>query len=205
MKNHLSRNEREELEELVEIITENLTSFVKAGWALMKIRDKRLYRETHDTFEKFCRERWDMSASRARQLIGAAHVIEVIASVTPRNTPETEYQTRPLVGMPEEQQVDAWQTASRNGTHSPTSAEVARSAASVEYLAGLSAPEQMEEVKRQEAGVMRADRKLDQKHAAEKGLAKLRAAKKEYATIDGPKAVRMVKALDRLIAVAEEF
>jgi hypothetical protein len=40
-------------------------SFREAGEALRDIRDRRLYRETHPTFEAYCRERWGMSGTQA--------------------------------------------------------------------------------------------------------------------------------------------
>jgi hypothetical protein len=52
-------------------IEEGLAWFRTAGEALTQIRDERLYRETHETFEAYCRERWGFNDSRARQLIGA--------------------------------------------------------------------------------------------------------------------------------------
>jgi hypothetical protein len=33
----------------------------RRGTALLEVRDRRLYRETHATFEDYCRERWRFS------------------------------------------------------------------------------------------------------------------------------------------------
>lgn len=41
---------------------------------MQSIREGRLYRETHGTFEDYCRERWRMSKPRAYQLMQAAAV-----------------------------------------------------------------------------------------------------------------------------------
>ncbi len=98
------------LEELEAIIGRGLQSFVEVGNALTEIRDARLYRDTHPTFEAYCKERWRMVASRARQLIAAAETTERINSVT-TVTPTSERQTRPLESLPKEQQAEAWQAA----------------------------------------------------------------------------------------------
>lgn len=44
----------------------------------MTIRDNRLYRESHKTFETYCRERWNMSRPGAYQLIETAEAGAVI-------------------------------------------------------------------------------------------------------------------------------
>ncbi len=33
-------------------------TFYEVGNALLQIRDERLYRQTHSTFEEYCREKW---------------------------------------------------------------------------------------------------------------------------------------------------
>jgi hypothetical protein len=64
-------------------IQSHLESFAPAGQALKEIRDKRLYRETHATFEDYCRKRWEMSKTQANRLIAAAQAVDNIASVVP--------------------------------------------------------------------------------------------------------------------------
>jgi hypothetical protein len=65
-----------------QVIERGLNTFVEVGEALSAIRDGRLYRESHTTFEAYCRERWGMSASRARQLCGASDVAKSVTMVT---------------------------------------------------------------------------------------------------------------------------
>ncbi|MGV4924111.1 hypothetical protein K2224_27110 [Streptomyces sp. BHT-5-2] len=53
-----------------ERVVENLgTAFWLAGKALQSIRDRRLYRKTHDTFEEYVQERWEISVRAAYQMI----------------------------------------------------------------------------------------------------------------------------------------
>ncbi|HET7037948.1 MAG TPA: hypothetical protein VFI42_19905, partial [Thermomicrobiaceae bacterium] len=85
------------LAELEAVIERGVPTFMEVGQALAEIRDARLYRETHTTFEAYCRERWGFTSSRARQLIGASRQATVTA-VTPR----TEWEARRLrAGEPE--------------------------------------------------------------------------------------------------------
>lgn len=54
------------------IIERNLQSFVEVGLALLEIREQRLYKATHSTFETYCRERWGMSKRHANRTIEAS-------------------------------------------------------------------------------------------------------------------------------------
>jgi len=66
------------LAECERVIERGLKTFIEVGDALARIRDERLYRETHATFEDYCRARWDFDASRARQLISAAKTVTLV-------------------------------------------------------------------------------------------------------------------------------
>lgn len=60
------------------------------GNALLKIRDKQLYRSEYRTFEEYCRERWGFSKSYGKKLVDAAEVIEVLKSDNCHLLPQTE-------------------------------------------------------------------------------------------------------------------
>src|SRR5690606_3160605 len=76
-----------ELEERIETaIGRARDSFVEIGLTLREIRDsgrpsQRLYRQTHATFEEYCRDRWGFNDSRARQLVIAAQRYQSLAAV----------------------------------------------------------------------------------------------------------------------------
>lgn len=91
MKTDLTQHEATELLNLEDTIAAGLSTFLEVGRALQAIREKRLYRSTHPTFEAYCREKWDFSGRRARQLIGAAKFVE---SGTNGSTPQNERQAR---------------------------------------------------------------------------------------------------------------
>lgn len=92
-----------------EIVIENgLRTFVDVGTALLEIRDERLYRKDFETFEDYCRGRWNMVRQHANRLIAAAETIgylEPIGSILPTS----EWQTRPLTQLEPEEQRQAWQ------------------------------------------------------------------------------------------------
>jgi hypothetical protein len=104
-------------------IERGLTTFVEVGEALLAIRDERLYRDSHGTFEEYCRERWGFSDSRARQLIGAAQTVtNVTAAGLP--APSNEAQARELSRIPEEDRADVWAKAVEQTGGKPTAAAV---------------------------------------------------------------------------------
>ena len=57
------------LAECEAVITRGVRGYVEAGEALRTIRDARLYRETHGTFEDYCRERWGWTDAQSNRLI----------------------------------------------------------------------------------------------------------------------------------------
>mgnify|MGYP001576459129 CR=1 FL=1 len=56
-------------------IRDGIAAFRDVGRALAGVRDARLYRATHATFEDYCRERWGWSRQRGYQLMAAAEAI----------------------------------------------------------------------------------------------------------------------------------
>jgi hypothetical protein len=89
------------LEKYERIITRGLRTFYEVGNALMVIRDEKLYRASHDTFEAYCRDRWGMSDRHARRLVDATAVVNKMQELTgPMGpVPTSERQARELVGL----------------------------------------------------------------------------------------------------------
>jgi phage N-6-adenine-methyltransferase len=98
----LGVRDQRRLEELEALIERGLRTFVEVGAALMEIRDSRLYRETHATFDAYCRSRWGMSRRHANRLVKS---VEVAAALGPvGRIPENEAQARelaPLLDQPD--------------------------------------------------------------------------------------------------------
>ena len=105
------------LEEYERTIERGLATFVEVGEALLAIRDKRLYRESHATFEDYCRERWGFTDRRARQLMEASE----IGTVVPVGNEAQARELAPLRDDPEAL-AEAWEEASSDGQ--PTAEKV---------------------------------------------------------------------------------
>jgi hypothetical protein len=115
-------NEQTRFAELELVIDRGLRTFIEVGDALREIRDSRLYRETGGTFEEYVKARWGWSRRRAYQLIAGA---DVAGNVNP-GSHATEKAFRPLVGLPPEEQREAWESAVDSAPDgSPTAADVA--------------------------------------------------------------------------------
>ena len=109
----LTRN-KAELERLEGVIATNLNAFYEVGRALMEIRDNNYYSDVlgYETFEAYCRDRWDFTKSYANYLISSTTVINNLSDVTTMVVkPTSERQCRPLAKLEPQQQVQAWEMA----------------------------------------------------------------------------------------------
>ncbi len=79
-----------------QVIERTKDAFVECGRALATIRDERLYRADHGTFEDYCAARWGFTKTHANRLIDAAQVAE---AVTPIGVIATESQARELAPL----------------------------------------------------------------------------------------------------------
>jgi hypothetical protein len=94
--------DQEALADCEAVIERGLAPFVEVGQALLRIREERLYRGTHKSFDDYCRERWQWSKGHANRQIEAAQVVQ---NLTPIGvTPKNEAQARELAPLPPEQQ-----------------------------------------------------------------------------------------------------
>jgi hypothetical protein len=88
-------------------------AFYEAGKALRELRDRRLYRNSHKTFDEYCKDRFSYNRSRSYQLLDAAGVVDNLRAC-PQFVdilPTAEGQVRPLTKLEAEEQVDCWQEA----------------------------------------------------------------------------------------------
>ncbi len=129
----LTAREQITLTECEGIIERGWVTFVDVGRALMTIRDGKLYRAVHPTFEAYCRERWHYQKSHAYRLIAAAEVIKCLSPVGDIPRPTHESQIRALAGLPPEQVVSIWKEAIAKASGAEVTASLVRKAA-VEVL-----------------------------------------------------------------------
>lgn len=108
----LTVSEQGQLAQCEAIIERGLQSFIEVGNALATIRDQRLYRATHATFEDYCQDRWGLTRRHINHTIAAAQVVENLGNLgTMVPKPANERQARPLTKLPPEQQREAWEEA----------------------------------------------------------------------------------------------
>jgi hypothetical protein len=115
LKSILSETERDERNQLEAVITSGIKTFVEVGTALLTIAEKRLYRETHGSFEPYCQEKWGMSARQAYRLCEAATVVKSL----PKNCDQlvtNEAQARELARVPAEKREAVLVKAGTNPT-----------------------------------------------------------------------------------------
>jgi hypothetical protein len=101
-------------------------AFFEAGKALMELRDRRLYRSTHKTFEEYCRFRFAYTYRHVNYLIAGSVIVDNIKMGTNSSQnekshemgtnssqilPTSEVQVRPLAKLEPQQQLEAWQQA----------------------------------------------------------------------------------------------
>jgi hypothetical protein len=82
-----------------------------AGKALQQLRDQKLYRDTHPSFERYCREKFGHSRQKSDYLIVGANIYENLTSNRCQILPTTEFQVRPLGVLETSNQVEAWDKA----------------------------------------------------------------------------------------------
>lgn len=105
----LTKGESNQLRKLESKIQKGMQTFFEVGAALKDIRDKKLYRTDHATFESYCETRWEFSKTHANRQVAAAQLIE---DLTPIGVilPSNESQCRPLTKLLDADQQEAWQT-----------------------------------------------------------------------------------------------
>lgn len=107
----LSTTEAEHLADCETIIAAGLASFVEVGEALADVRDSRLYRQTHGTFEDYCSDRWGLSHRHVNRMVEASQVVGALGPIGP--VPTNEAQARPLAPLRDDPDAlaSAWQAA----------------------------------------------------------------------------------------------
>ncbi|WP_159850987.1 hypothetical protein [Nocardia sp. CY41] len=139
----LSEKERGDLAACEAALDVARVAFYIAGKALRVIRDAKLYRATHATFDDYVSERWGMRRANAHRLIEAAPIAEPIVS-SPMGDKINERQTRELVPLSkhhsEQAAADlylalAQQVAAANGKGPKITGELVRQAAEATLVA----------------------------------------------------------------------
>lgn len=94
------------------IIHSSKREFVRVGLALEEIRDKKLYRIKHGSFQEYCIKRWGFQRSYGYQLIESAKVAEKLSGKTDTLT---EAHAHALAKVPEEKRAAVLKSAGSSG------------------------------------------------------------------------------------------
>lgn len=129
--NNFTAEERAELAAAVATVKRGLGAFLEAGEALLRIRDKQLYRNTHPTFESFAVAEFGLTGRRLQQLSESYEIVRSLKSISPNlPTPQVEAAVRPLAGLPDDLKLAAYQDAvDAAGGESPSPRQVREAAA----------------------------------------------------------------------------
>lgn len=130
----LTTEQHERLTRFEGVIKRNFQGFVEVGLALKAIRDERLYIASHQSFEQYCREKFELERTLAYKKIEAAEVVRLLeppetgSSVTGELvenfdtrpvvnlwTQPLESHARKLAELPVEDRPEAWRRAVQRG------------------------------------------------------------------------------------------
>jgi len=109
MSTDLTTNDDQRLVECEAKIDQSLRSFIDIGDALLEIRESRLYRNSHQNFEEYCQSRWNITKSRANQLISASRLVENLENEDANGVlPSSESVARELQRVDSDRQHEVW-------------------------------------------------------------------------------------------------
>mgnify|MGYP003658419798 FL=1 len=110
----LSNDDMTELERCESIILAGSDAFVAVGDALGRIRDSRLYRETHATFEAYCQEVWGWGRRYVNLTIQSSTVVRDLPDGLGTIVPN-EAAARELAKLEPERRAEVLKAASADG------------------------------------------------------------------------------------------
>jgi hypothetical protein len=91
----LAIDEQQALERCEAVIGQGRETFLLVGAALSEIQQGKLYRVHYDTFEEYCRDRWDIGRGRAYQLITSSKVAAELSTMVDK-PPKNEREAREI-------------------------------------------------------------------------------------------------------------
>lgn len=125
--NGMTPAEKRHLGALEKRIAAGLQTFREVGSALLEIRDSRLYRDTHASFEAYCQERWSINRTVAYRFMDSAKVVQVLGD--PPDL-KNEAQARELITLLDEPEKakKVWKAVEERSetTHKPVTANLIR-------------------------------------------------------------------------------
>ena len=89
-------------------------TFVEVGLALAEIRDTRLYRSDFDTFEEYCRAKWNWDRTYCHRIIEASQTVKLLP-IGNKPQIQTESQARELAKVEPSKRVEVLEKAAKAG------------------------------------------------------------------------------------------
>lgn len=96
---------------LENVIHENLSGFLRAGQALLEVKETKLYKLQYRTFQEWAGSKFGISRRRAYELIHAANSHKVLVRHGAQTLPTNERQSRPLSTVPDDEKPKIWEAA----------------------------------------------------------------------------------------------
>src|SRR5208282_2893857 len=93
----LTEKEKDQREQCEGVLERGLGTFFEVGFALLTIQESRLYRDTHSSFEQYCRDRWNIGRSYVWRVMGAAERMKLLPNDGNLPKPANEFQMRPFL------------------------------------------------------------------------------------------------------------
>jgi len=121
----LAASEQAELIDCERIIEDGYAAFLKVGLALAKVRDSRLYRAEHATFEAYCESRWGFTRTRAYELMSAANISQAVSEISDIPV-STESHAKELRGLEPHTAAEVMERAAESGGVTAASIREAR-------------------------------------------------------------------------------
>lgn len=119
----LTEKERSQLNRCEAVIEAGRKTFIEVGNAMLTIRDNRLYREKHKTFEEYCGRRWQIGKSTAYRMMEAAEVVSNIQDGGSESVPDNQAQAAALAALEPQEQREAWDKAVETAPDGKVTAE----------------------------------------------------------------------------------
>lgn len=115
-----------------EVIAAGLDVFVEVSRALVTIRDERLYRGEYDTFELYCKVRWNWGRNYVNKLIIATEVVDALEALG-TNVPKNEAQARELAPLKDEPErmAEVWKATVERKGGNPTAKDLREAVADI--------------------------------------------------------------------------
>lgn len=119
MSERMTIEERRMLAAYEKTISRRLKAYLEVGNALDMIYRQELFRETHDSFRKYCQEKWNIDVTSAFKVIRAAEVGEALEAEG-LTAPVRVDQAAQLAGLPRDKMKAAYRKAILDSNGKPT-------------------------------------------------------------------------------------